>query len=387
MVLRNCRHPLLLAEEREGRLDRVVPLDLRLGDEFDLLVITGPNTGGKTIALKGAGLAALMTRLGLPLAADEGTAVPLYDGVVADIGDEQELRQSLSTFSSHLDRIRRGLERATERTLVLLDELGGGTDPDEGAALGDALLEELARRRIPTLASTHLGQLKHFAFRNARAENACVEFDVESLAPSHRLVIGAPGESRALAIARRIGLDEALVRRAEERLGEGDPEQRTLVRELVDARVDAERLRAEADERRAAVAREEAVLEDERAEVSRRGDLLEAEAERGLEDRVRAARAGLERARQLLGQVGGSARAALAGALDELESALAGAALGDRRRGFLDGLKKGDQVFLPRFGRRVTVTRIDRAGERLRVRLGKREMEVGMDEVTAFEEL
>src|SRR5262249_55541072 len=203
--------PLLLEEERLGHLDAVVPLDLRLGGEFDLLVITGPNTGGKTLALKSAGLAALMARMGLALPCAEGTSVPLFDGVVADIGDEQEIQQSLSTFSSHLVRIQAGLARSSRDTLVLLDELGGGTDPSEGAALGEALLEELLGRGSATLASTHLGSLKEFAYRHERAENAHVEFDLATLRPLYSLVIGAPGESRALAIARRLGLAAGLV--------------------------------------------------------------------------------------------------------------------------------------------------------------------------------
>ena len=141
LVLRGARHPLLIDEVRSERLERVVPIDLRLGSEFDLLILTGPNTGGKTVALKTLGLAGLFARCGLPFPCREGSAVPLYEGVAVDVGDEQEIRQSLSTFSSHLVRIRDGLARAGEKTLVLLDELGGGTDPDEGAALGEAILD------------------------------------------------------------------------------------------------------------------------------------------------------------------------------------------------------------------------------------------------------
>ncbi|MCB9905719.1 MAG: endonuclease MutS2, partial [Planctomycetes bacterium] len=214
MLLRQARHPLLIGEVREGRLERVVPIDLRLGDEFSMLIITGPNTGGKTLALKTAGLFALMLRLGLPVPCAEGSAIPFYDGIAADIGDEQEISQSLSTFSSHLVRICDGLARANPRVLVLLDELGGGTDPDEGAALGEALLERLLEKDVPTLVSTHLGRLKEFAFRHPRVENACAEFDLETLAPCYTLVIGVPGESAALVIARRYGLDDALVDRA-----------------------------------------------------------------------------------------------------------------------------------------------------------------------------
>ena len=218
LLLRGARHPLLIDQVQRGALDEVVPVDLRLGVEFDMLLITGPNTGGKTLALKTAGLFALMTRAGLPVPADDGTTVPLYDGIAADIGDEQEIRQNLSTFASHLVRVSDALERATPDTLVLLDELGGGTDPDEGGALGTAVLERLLAARVPTLVSTHIGKLKEFAYRHARAENACAEFDHVTLAPRYRLMLGTPGESCALVIARRVGLSQSVCDVARERL-------------------------------------------------------------------------------------------------------------------------------------------------------------------------
>ncbi len=236
LLLRNARHPLLLEQQRIGRLPGVVPIDLRLGGEFDVLIITGPNTGGKTLALKSAGLFALCTRMGLPFPCEQGSTCPLYDGIVADIGDEQEISQSLSTFSSHLKRIREGLERATEATLVLLDELGSGTDPDEGAALSEALLEVLLTRRSHTLVSTHIGKLKEFAFRHPRAENACVEFDAVTLAPCYQLIVGMPGESGALVIARRLGMPAAIVERAKERLVRRDEELTKLMADMRHAR-------------------------------------------------------------------------------------------------------------------------------------------------------
>lgn len=224
LVLRAARHPLLVEQKRLGRLGEVVPVDLRLGGDFDLLLITGPNTGGKTLALKSAGLAALLARCGLPFPCSDGSTVPLYDGVVADIGDEQEISQSLSTFSSHLARIKAGLARATDRTLFLLDELGGGTDPDEGAALSEALLETLLEKRSPVLASTHIGKLKEFAFRNARAENASVEFDATTLRPRYRLPIDkAPGAAPQARRSRAATLAEARCRdgRADGRRAQG----------------------------------------------------------------------------------------------------------------------------------------------------------------------
>ena len=386
LVLRAFRHPLLLEEQRLGHLPAVVPLDLRLGAEFDLLVITGPNTGGKTLALKSAGLAALLTSMGLALPCAEGTSVPLYDGVAADIGDEQEIQQSLSTFSSHLVRIRAGLARAGRGTLVLLDELGGGTDPSEGAALGTALLEELLARGAPTLASTHIGSLKEFAYRNERAENAHVEFDAESLRPLFSLVIGAPGESRALAIARRLGLPGALVDRAEAQLGPtGDGS--LMLDEVRDLRVAAERLRGEAEGRLLELERARAELARALDELAARRAQVDAEAQRMIEERIARARAIVMRARTFLPQLPPQRRGELERWLAELEESLGGAELSDRRTSFLEALKKGELVWLPKFKKRVQVTRIYKDKRALDVKLGARELRVSFDDVTFYESL
>jgi len=387
LLLRSARHPLLVAELERGKLDEVVPIDLRLGDEFDMLILTGPNTGGKTLALKTAGLLALMVRLGLPIPCAEGSAVPLYDGIAADIGDEQEISQSLSTFSSHVLRIRRGLERADSGTLVLLDELGGGTDPDEGAALGEALLEALLERRTPTLVSTHLGRLKEFAFRNARVENACTEFDLETLEPRYRVLVGVPGESAALVIARRLGLAPELVARAEERLERRDTEVVELMADVREVRTEAERARGAAEERLQEAAATTRELAAERDELERSRGLLEAEAQRGLEERVRAARGALERARALLPQLAASQRVEMTRVLDDLEQGLSGATLTERRSAFLEGMKKGDLVYLPRYKQRCSVHKVLRDSQEVVVKLGRMKLTVGFDEVTLYESL
>jgi len=387
LSLRAMRHPLLVEEHQAGRLERLVPIDLRLGADFDLLLVTGPNTGGKTLALKSAGLAALLTRLGLALPCDEGTTVPLFDGIVADIGDEQEVQQSLSTFSSHLARIRAGLERATPRTLVLLDELGGGTDPDEGAALGDALLEHLLARAVPTLATTHLGKLKEFAFRHARAENAHVQFDLATLAPLYSLVVGAPGESRALAIAHRLGLPEEIVARAEERLEKRGDEVQRLMAEMRDVRIDAERLRSAAEERLRDLETQARDLGRERDGVELRRKQLESEAQRGLEERIARARAWVEKAEGLVRQLSTAQGARLGEVVQGLRESLGDALLSERRQTFLDGIKKGDFVWLPRFKKRCRVVRLRREQRKLDVRLGKHDLEVEFDDVTFYESL
>ncbi len=237
--LRQARHPLLeylfrteqresLSECQSGSADSdkgltspplslprsVVPIDVRLGYSFNLLIITGPNTGGKTVSLKTTGLLCLMAQAGMHIPAGQGSAVPVLHQILADIGDEQSLEQSLSTFSSHMSRIATVLRLADTQSLVLLDELGAGTDPTEGAALGRAILDQLDGIGCRAMVTTHLGDLKTYAFSNERAENAAVEFDVETLRPTYRLQIGQFGMSNALKIARRLKLPRDLLRRA-----------------------------------------------------------------------------------------------------------------------------------------------------------------------------
>lgn len=387
LVLRAARHPLLVEKHLAGTLAEVVPIDVRLGDEFDLLVVTGPNTGGKTLALKTVGLAACLQRLGLPFPCAEQSRVPLYDGVVADIGDEQEIAQDLSTFSSHLARVRAGLERAGPKTLFLLDELGGGTDPDEGAALSDALLEYLLERRAPTVATTHLGKLKEFAFRHARAENASAEFDAATLRPRYRLLVGTPGESCALHIAARLGLPQRLVENARQRIVRRDAEAQELMRKMRGAREAAERVRKDAEQKLVELRKTEDEARTRIQDLKKKSELLEAEAQRGLEERVREARGQLGRAFDLLPQLPPKPAETLRGVLERVDAHLSGAALSERRRAFLDGLKKGGLVFIPRYKQRCVITKVDRAKETVSVRLGTATLSVPFDEVTWYDSL
>jgi len=248
--LRHARHPLLLEIEKQHPREpehQVVPIDVRLGDDFDILVITGPNTGGKTVALKTIASLCAMAQSGVPIPADEGSCVPIYRDIFVDIGDEQSLQQSLSTFSAHLTRLMEMLQLAKADTLLLIDELGAGTDPDEGAAIGRAILEELLSQRCPSLITTHLGVLKSVAYSEARAENGCVEFDLETLKPTFRVLIGEPGNSNAINIAQRLGLPRRVVSAARGHLSSSHQQLTRAIRGTLQSRRAAERARSESE--------------------------------------------------------------------------------------------------------------------------------------------
>jgi len=378
LEVHDARHPILLKiafdealgdrdERIESARSAVVPLGLHLGKRFDVLVITGPNTGGKTVALKTAGLLSLMVASGLHVPAGAGSRFPLFSHVLADIGDEQDIFQSLSTFSSHIKRISQILRTADDQALVLLDELGSGTDPQEGEALGRSILAFLLQRGVKVLASTHLSKLKEFAFSNAGVENGCMEFDPDSLRPTFKLSIGTPGESNAIRIARRLGVPQSILVEAEKALASHHEGMRELMDGITRARM---RVEAELDQsvkanREARSLREE--LSSTKAEIDRRSALLEEEAEREIDLALRRAHGRAMDHMRKLKNLPASQKVHIDRLAEALDEMLERTTLAEKRRLFVETLKKGDVVYIPRFREKCRVRKIRKKEAKLEV--------------------
>ena len=370
--LMSARHPLLPA-------DKVVPIDIAIGDSYSMLLVTGPNTGGKTVSMKTFGLLVLMAQSGLFLPAESGSEIAVYSNVYADIGDEQSIEQSLSTFSAHMTHLVSILDKVEPDDLVLLDELGAGTDPEEGAALAMAILERLLTIKATVLATTHYSELKTFAFGREGIENACVEFDVATLRPTYRLLIGIPGASNAFAISRRLGLSESLIIRAKQLIQADHAQFEQVINQLEKEKMLYEQMNADIETRLRRAEQMEAKAEALRVELNqKKADILRRAKDEGAALVRRMRRESEEVISQLKEQFNDQGiqkrQAAIQAARDQINEAAGRVRPGIvsvkafRKAVDLKTLEPGDIIYVTKLDQKGTVLSIK--GKELEVQLG-----------------
>ncbi|MCL6753495.1 endonuclease MutS2 [Nostoc sp. CCCryo 231-06] len=401
ITLRNLRHPLLVWQQQHEQGQPVVPVDLLISPQIRVVTITGPNTGGKTVTLKTLGLAALMAKVGLFVPAREPVEIPWFDQVLADIGDEQSLQQSLSTFSGHIRRISRilealgnresgiengeNLETSTPQSLVLLDEVGAGTDPVEGSALAIALLQYLANHAQLTIATTHFGELKALKYEDDRFENASVEFDESTLSPTYRLLWGIPGRSNALTIALRLGLKPEVVQQAKTQVGEATDEVNQVI-----AGLEAQRRRQETKAAEAQVLLQQAErlykeVSAKAASLEERESSLRASQEIAVQQAIAQAKGEIAQVIRRLQKGTPTAQEAqqATNALNQIGQQYQPATPAKPKAGFMP--KLGDRVRIPKLGQIADViTAPDEDGE-LSVRFGLMKMTVKLQDVESLD--
>lgn len=390
VVLRNARHPLIDPKT-------VVPISLSLGTEFDTMIITGPNTGGKTVTLKTIGLLTLMAECGLHIPAGDGSCLSTFDAILADIGDEQSIAQSLSTFSSHMRTIVDVVNECDGRTLVLFDELGAGTDPAEGAALAIALIEFCRKMGSRVVATTHYAELKLYAMRTRRVINASCEFNVETLQPTYKLLIGIPGKSNAFAISRKLGLSEDILKEAGDLVGKSDKDFEDVLSQLEQqrqqmesARMETERLRKETERIKQQSEEFNAQLQNEREKAL---EQARREAQQIIEEARRTANAASEELKQLRKQLqeqGDTAnlnqrQAELRRNLNEAEARLQTKRTPQQRPKPTRGILVGDTVELLKLGTKASVIAINKDGT-YQLQAGILKMTVKADEIYLLEQ-
>ena len=387
--LRNARHPLIDQK-------KVVPISLRLGSDFDTMIITGPNTGGKTVTLKTIGLLTLMAECGLHVPAGDGSTLSTFDAILADIGDEQSIAQSLSTFSSHMRTIVDVVDQCDDRTLVLFDELGAGTDPAEGAALAMAIIEFCRKMRSHVVATTHYAELKLYAMRTKGVINASCEFDVESLRPTYKLLIGIPGKSNAFAISRKLGLSETILKEADDLVGKSDKDFEDVLSQLEQQRQQMESARVEAERLRQETAKIKQQSEEYNAQLQKEKEkAMEAarrEAQRIIEDARYAANAASEELKALRKQLQDSAdasninqrQAEVRRSLNEMESKIRASQPEQKRPEPKRGILVGDTVELLKLGTKASVIAINKDGT-YQLQAGILKMTAKADEIYLLE--